>query len=266
MSNMSKRNLIIAVIAGHVGVLLIAALIGGCAKTKKTKLATDALYEKMRAPEGKPESILEPKGMVEEMDLLVAREPESIPVRAEKPRKKMAAVARQPKKKVRPIIPELSPPQEAIDQPAVVKTHRVAPGESLWKISRLYNVTVAELAEANELDQNAILSVGKVLVIPPRGATSKVKKVEEKIKVAEPAPRPEEASPEMIGEIAAAETPPPAEEIVEVAAEPRKHVVQKGESLWSIAKNYGVPMEKLVEVNELEDPSKLKTGQVILIP
>jgi LysM repeat protein len=43
------------------------------------------------------------------------------------------------------------------------------------------------------------------------------------------------------------------------------HVVKSGESLYSIAKRYGVPYEKVVRDNELETPNKLVVGQTIVI-
>lgn len=43
------------------------------------------------------------------------------------------------------------------------------------------------------------------------------------------------------------------------------HVVKSGESLYSIAKRYGVSYEKVVRDNELETPNRLVIGQTIVI-
>jgi len=43
------------------------------------------------------------------------------------------------------------------------------------------------------------------------------------------------------------------------------HVVKSGESLYSIAKRYGVSYEKVVRDNELETPNRLVVGQTIVI-
>lgn len=44
------------------------------------------------------------------------------------------------------------------------------------------------------------------------------------------------------------------------------HTVQAGESAWAIAKRYGVSLDDLVALNELEDPSRLYPGDQLLIP
>lgn len=44
------------------------------------------------------------------------------------------------------------------------------------------------------------------------------------------------------------------------------HTVKKGETLWSIAKAYKVPLKKLAEVNNLSNTSFIKAGQKLFIP
>lgn len=44
------------------------------------------------------------------------------------------------------------------------------------------------------------------------------------------------------------------------------HRVKKGETLYSIAKTYGVSVKEIVEINNISDPSMIKEGQVIFIP
>lgn len=44
------------------------------------------------------------------------------------------------------------------------------------------------------------------------------------------------------------------------------HVVESGDSLYSIAKEYGVNATTLADVNELEDPDVLVVGQTLVIP
>ena len=43
-----------------------------------------------------------------------------------------------------------------------------------------------------------------------------------------------------------------------------RHVVQKGESLWQISKQYQVPVERLVRLNPaIKDPNVIFPGQII---
>ena len=44
------------------------------------------------------------------------------------------------------------------------------------------------------------------------------------------------------------------------------HVVTRGQTLWRIAKVYGVEIEELARVNGIPDTSSLETGQVLFIP
>jgi murein DD-endopeptidase MepM/ murein hydrolase activator NlpD len=57
----------------------------------------------------------------------------------------------------------------------------------------------------------------------------------------------------------------PLQEAVEVATEVR-HVAQAGQTLWRIARVYGVSVETLVRANGLDDPSSLEIGQILLVP
>jgi len=289
---MSGRNVVTVVVGAHVGVLILAVLFGGCAKEKKVpRLTAAAPVQEIRAPEAMPESILEPKGMVEETDLLVSREPQAIPPRGEtalpsavgekgaaaveqkevviagaaarreeaitaaveKKEKKIAAAAEQKEKEIAaageqkergPIVPEVKRRAAAAAQlPAagVQKgaggTHKVAPGESLWKVSQQYGVSVADIARANNLKADSALRVGQVLMIPGP--------------VAAPEPKARERAP--AGK-------------ARVSGVFKKHVIQKGETLSSIAKRYRVSLKKLVEVNKIENPGKVRAGQSLVVP
>ena len=44
------------------------------------------------------------------------------------------------------------------------------------------------------------------------------------------------------------------------------HEVQKGETVWSIARSYQLEVREIVEANKLPNPSKLTAGQFLYIP
>ncbi|MCR4579735.1 MAG: transglycosylase SLT domain-containing protein [Treponema sp.] len=46
--------------------------------------------------------------------------------------------------------------------------YEVTAGDSLWSISRRYKVSVSDLCELNNIDENAILKIGKILYIPAK--------------------------------------------------------------------------------------------------
>ena len=43
------------------------------------------------------------------------------------------------------------------------------------------------------------------------------------------------------------------------------HVVQPGDTMYRLAQQYGVPMERLIQDNQLPDPSRLMVGQTIVV-
>jgi len=44
------------------------------------------------------------------------------------------------------------------------------------------------------------------------------------------------------------------------------HQLKTGQTLFSLAKAYGVPLAKLVETNGIEDPSRIQAGRTLFIP
>jgi LysM repeat protein len=62
----------------------------------------------------------------------------------------------------------------------------------------------------------------------------------------------------------ATETPVPPTATEQAAA--LVHVVQSGETLGEIASDYQVPVEALVDANDLANPNSITTGQELLIP
>ena len=106
--------------------------------------------------------------------------------------------------------------------------YTVQVGDSLWKIANQYGITVDELISANNLSSTT-LQIGDVLIIPGRTE--------------------EPETPEVT---------PPSSNVIE-------YVVQSGDSLYSIAKKYGITARELQEYNNLPS-TLLSIGQVLQIP
>lgn len=109
-------------------------------------------------------------------------------------------------------------------------TYIVQKGDSLFAISQKYNTTVDELKKLNNLNSNT-LSIGQILKIP--------KEIVEEI--------PEEEIPQ--------------EEIEDYDI----YSVQKGDSLWKIAQLYNIPVNQLIDINNLNNLT-LQIGQKLLVP
>ena len=102
-------------------------------------------------------------------------------------------------------------------------TYIVKKGDSLYSIANKYNTTVDELKRINNLTSN-ILSIGQVLKLPS-DKVSDVEKEENTI----------------------------------------SYTVQKGDSLYSIARKYSTTIGKIKDLNNLTT-NLLSIGQVLLIP
>ncbi len=115
--------------------------------------------------------------------------------------------------------------------------HKVISGENLLIIARTYGVTQQEIATANGIDVDDILSIGQELVIPLAADD------EDTVAVAEPTATP--------------------------TVEPERatvHKVVSGEYIESIAAHYGVSADEILAANNLTLTSVLSIGQEIIIP
>lgn len=99
-------------------------------------------------------------------------------------------------------------------------TYTVKPGDTLWGISNQYGVSVTELARINNVTADK-LRVGQVLTIPSKSGTN------------------------------------PSNMFI--------YTVQKGDSLYSIAKKYYTTVNDIVDINNLTNLT-LQIGQKLRIP
>ncbi|MEJ2746076.1 MAG: LysM peptidoglycan-binding domain-containing protein, partial [bacterium] len=121
----------------------------------------------------------------EEIADLAAEKERALTAAAEKREKKIEALAEKKEKELSahaerkergPIVPSVKR-REATSKASAARrragggTHKVVPGDSLWKMSQRYGVSVAELARVNGLERDSVIRVGQVLVIPAPSAT-----------------------------------------------------------------------------------------------
>ncbi|HEX2211300.1 MAG TPA: LysM peptidoglycan-binding domain-containing protein, partial [Longimicrobium sp.] len=122
------------------------------------------------------------------------------------------------------------------------RSHTVVAGETFYGIARRYGVTAAQLRALNpDVDMNA-LEVGDVLRLPAGARDSR----------ASTQPRPQEP-------------PRPAAQAEQPRRGTRFHVVQAGETLYGIARRYGVTVDAIRRANEMET-DQVRTGQRLVIP
>jgi len=111
--------------------------------------------------------------------------------------------------------------------------HTVSTGETLGQIARNYGMTVRQLQMANRLGNSIALTVGQELEIPSFDT----------------ADLGQDMAPTLLGS--------PSNGV---------HVVTSGESLYKIAKIYGVTIGQIQHANRIADPRRIHPGQTLEIP
>jgi len=116
-------------------------------------------------------------------------------------------------------------------EPTII-TYTVVKGDTLWSISQRYDVKMGSIISVNNLKEISRLSIGQKLKLPITN-----------MDIAKAEGYDQEAA---------------AEEII--------YYVKKGESLWSISREYNVKLESIIAANSITDASKISTGQQLRIP
>lgn len=116
----------------------------------------------------------------------------------------------------------------------------VKKGDTLYSISRKYQITVPELRAANNLSENDVLKAGAKLVIPA-------------------------ADIENAAALSASKTSDYKKDSSRTSAT-AAYVVQKGDTLYGIARKYNIKLNELLSLNNLDNSSTIKIGQKILVP
>lgn len=141
------------------------------------------------------------------------------------------------------------------------RRHKVASGETISRIAKKYGIEADSIAMINALKDPTRLKVGMELVIPV-GASGKAKASgkgdkgqaqESREQVPAPVAKAEGKAPAPLS--AAKAAPAPAEE----------HLVQKGDTLYSIAKLYGTSVDRLKAINGIGDGEVLAVGRKIKV-
>lgn len=108
--------------------------------------------------------------------------------------------------------------------------HIVHKGETLYAISKKYNVTVDQLCVANKFAKDTVLKIGQVLIVPTTA---------EPVAIA----KPKETLPQ----------------------ETDTYTVKAGDTLYSIAKRWDITVEILKILNQMSG-TNIKVGQTLNVP
>jgi membrane-bound lytic murein transglycosylase D len=130
--------------------------------------------------------------------------------------------------------------------------YKVRRGDTLSSIARRHGVSIDTLRQANNL-RSSVIHPGETLLIPGSGAESTAA-------VATPAVATvAEARPDITAQLPERQTARP-------ASSSRVHTVKSGDTLWGIARRYGVTVPALTAANGITAKSTLRAGTRLTIP
>ena len=116
-------------------------------------------------------------------------------------------------------------------------TYKIEKGDTLYSISRKYQITVAELRTANNLSENDVIKVGQKLIIPDAD----------------------------IGTAAALSSTKTAGAATSSTVKTTEYVVAKGDTLYGIARKNGMSVADLMAINNLDSSAVIKVGQKLKV-
>lgn len=118
-------------------------------------------------------------------------------------------------------------------------SYTVKKGDTLYSISKRYELTVAELRTANNLSENDVIKTGQKLIIPTANISNAAA-----LSASQP-----EMQQSASGTVTNAEN----------------YTVQKGDTLYSIARRHNMQLYDLLSINNLSADSVIKVGQVVKV-
>jgi membrane-bound lytic murein transglycosylase D len=117
--------------------------------------------------------------------------------------------------------------QESVSSSNMIK-YEVVAGDNLYKIAQNFSITLDELMSANNFNDNTLIHSGQIIRIPSNG-TSRVRKSQE------------------------------------ISANVVYYKVKQGDNLWNIAANFGMTVQSLYKLNDLNKDSVIMPGDTLKV-
>ncbi|MBO4856894.1 MAG: LysM peptidoglycan-binding domain-containing protein [Treponema sp.] len=131
--------------------------------------------------------------------------------------------------------------------------HKVEKGDTLYSISRKYQITVAELRAANNLSENDVIKIGQKLIIPTADITTAV------ALAADNSQKKDNDKPSTSSTTTSTTTASTSSSADSV------YVVEKGDTLYGIARKNNITVAELMNLNNLNSSDVIKVGQKLKI-
>ncbi|MCC6385026.1 MAG: LysM peptidoglycan-binding domain-containing protein [Bacteroidia bacterium] len=136
------------------------------------------------------------------------------------------------------------------------KIHTVHRGESLQSIARKYHVSVESIKKDNRLKSNYLKAGQKLAVYQ---TSRKLVAIENNTEIAADSGAKAATDTLAVKTQNSTARPDTADGII-------YHTVEKGDTIWNIAKRYEASVEHIMQLNKINKPSELQLGKKIKIP
>lgn len=232
---MKLLNILGAVIAAHIAVLVLAVAIPGCRSNRTA--ATDAPAESpamgasTATSSSSPTFTSAPELSDRDLNPPMAGEgPAVFDPDAPAVAGPTSSGRYSPTRPNSTVATALNPQSVNAAPVTPASTYTVQRGDSLWALAKRNNISVRELTAANNLSADAVIRVGQVLVIPGK-------------------------------------TPPPAASMTAAEADTNTitYTIQSGDTLGRIASRHGVTVAQLKAFNNLRS-DMVRAGDTLSIP
>lgn len=148
---------------------------------------------------------------------------------------------------------------------ATTAMHTTIDEKNLWEVSQKYGIKLSKLAKKNRMKPDEPLARGRVLFLQKTRPKSVPPKVVD---------LPKQEEKETVADSSLVETKTDVPTVVAISAtdsvatldpSAKTHVVQDGESVFTISRMYNVTMLDLKEWNDIGDDLNLEEGQVLVV-
>jgi membrane-bound lytic murein transglycosylase D len=141
--------------------------------------------------------------------------------------------------------------------------HVVRRGDNLTTISRRYNISMPELLKLNNLSNRSVIRKGQKLRVRPEAPQPASASAKNRQSIALASFKSNSAKAKSVTK----ELPRTSRVAAQVGKNKMKrHVVKRGETLYEVAKKYGLSMNQLAKANNVRINYRVLAGENLLIP
>lgn len=257
---MKLRDTVILVVLAHVGLVLVWICMGGCSsdKAQEPKKEVAAITSEEPGTELPPTQV----NTNESASPIVVQERTLPPLDIALPDTRggaSPATTRGTTPETGTVTPATAPSPSGTTTEAAPQEIKyvVKKGDTLWALGRKFKVPVSAIVDRNDIQDAAVIREGRELIIPVAQSAAPAPET--------PAARaPSGSAAEARGPsalLAGVEAVPVAED-----AQNAVHRVQPGDTVWKLARLYNTTSTRILEANNIGDPTRIQIGQELRIP